>query len=81
MDWASTAGPPWHWLQARSNTTLPCLFERVEPAIGIRQRRRALSDGVGQRAHAMVREQHPLKRRQVVEHLLRRRVLRSARDW
>lgn len=51
------------------------LLERVEPRIRIRQRSRALSDGVGHGANTMVREQHPLKRRQIVEQLLRGRVL------
>ena len=68
-------GPPWHWVQARSNTALPCCSSGVSRRIGIRQRHRAFADGVGQGANTMVREQHPLKRRQIVEQLLRRRAL------
>ena len=42
---------------------LALLLELVERRIGIGQRHRAVLDGVGQGAHASVREQHALKRR------------------
>ena len=45
-------------------------LELVEHRIGIWQRRGAGIDGLGERAHTMVREQHALKGRQVVEALL-----------
>ena len=60
---------------------LALLLELVERRIGIRQRCRAVSDGVGQGAHTVIREQHALKRREIVEQPLRRRVLDLARDW
>ena len=54
---------------------LALLFELVETRIRIRQRRRSCSDRVRQRANPMVREQHALKRGQVVQQLLRRDIL------
>ena len=45
----------------------------VEGRIRIGQGKGPVADGVGERPNALVREQHPLKRRQIVEKLLRRR--------
>ena len=54
---------------------LALLFELVQRAIGIRQRRVARADRVRKRANPMVREQHALKGREIVQELLRRQAL------
>ena len=54
---------------------LALLLERRERRVGTRQRQRARGDGFRQRANAPVREQRALKRREIVEELLRRSVL------
>jgi hypothetical protein len=51
---------------------LVLLLQRIERRIRIRQWGGPRADRVGQRAHAVVREQHPLKRGEVVEEPLRR---------
>ena len=54
---------------------LALLLELVQRRIRVRQRQRAFPDRVGERANAVIREQQTLKRRQIVEEPLRRRVL------
>jgi hypothetical protein len=63
---AVRAGPDEH--------DLALLLLRRQRRVGIGERRRARVDGLGQRAHALVREQHALERVQVVQELLGRRV-------
>jgi hypothetical protein len=63
-------------LRARAvEDDLPLLLERVERRIGIRQRRGAGRDRVGEGANPLVREQRPLKGGQVVKDPRRRRTL------
>ena len=63
-------GPPWHMAAGALEYRLALRFERVERRIGIRQRSRPRLDRVGQRANAVVREEHALKGGEVVEELL-----------
>ena len=68
-------GPPWHWAQARSNTTLPCSSRRLSGPSGSGKGVVPSRIGVRQGANTMVGEQHSLKRSQVVEKPLRRCIL------